>query len=86
VKAVKNKGAIPKSVREVIGSQKKRKKLPADYFLLPKERKFPYRDPKTGKVRCDLLGAVIARSRQHGYSEVARKARSLLQRYCQGGK
>ena len=84
VEAIKSK-RIPKSVREVIGSQKKRKKLPASYFFLPKERKFPWRDPRTGKPRCDLIKAAIVRAEQHGYAEVARKARSLLQKYCKGG-
>lgn len=84
--AIKNKGAIPKTVREVIDSPKKRKKLSEELFLVPEERKFPYRDPKTGKIRCDLLRAAIVRAAQHGYLQTAKKARRLYQMYCKGGK
>jgi len=84
-KVIKRK-QIPKTVKQVIKSQKKRKQLPSSYFLLPRERKFPYRDPKTGKIRCDLLKAAIVRAAQHGYSTVERKARSLYEKHCKGGK
>jgi len=84
-KVIKRK-QIPKTVKQVIKSRKKRKQLPSSYFLLPKKRKFPYRDPKTGKIRCDLLKAAIVRAAQHGYSTVERKARSLYEKHCKGGK
>ncbi len=84
-KVIKRK-QIPKTVKQVIRSQKKRKKLPSSYFLMPKERKFPYKDPKTGKIRCDLLKAAIVRAAQHNYPTVEQKARRLYQKHCKGGK
>jgi len=35
-------------------SKKERSKMPASYFLLPKERKFPYKT-KSGKISCKGL-------------------------------
>jgi len=61
-----------------------RKKLPKDYFLLPEERKFPYRN-KDGSVNCRMLRAAIQRAAQHGYRAVEQKARRLYKKYCQGG-
>lgn len=65
-----------------------REELPGEYFLLPSERKFPYRN-KDGTINCRLLRAAITRAAQHGYREVEEKARRLYERYCakqeQGG-
>jgi len=60
---------------------RERKNLPADYFLLPKERKFPWRN-KDGSVNCNLLRAAIRRAARYGYREVEAKARRLFKRYC----
>lgn len=59
-----------------------RKELPADHFLLPSERKFPYKN-KDGSINCYLLRAAITRAAQHGYREVWEKARALYEKYCQ---
>jgi|Deesub1362A_J573_1020465.scaffolds.fasta_scaffold01665_2 hypothetical protein len=58
-----------------------RQELPRDHFLLPEERKFPYRN-KDGSVNCRMLKAAMTRAAQHGYREVYEKARRLYQRYC----
>ena len=68
--------APPQSVRD---------ELPADYFLLPSERKFPYREwqgANKGAISCNALRAAITRAAQHGYAEVERKARELYNRHC----
>jgi len=68
--------APPQSIRD---------ELPADYFLLPSERKFPYREwkgPNKGAINCNGLRAAITRAAQHGYAEVERKARELYERHC----
>jgi len=68
--------APPQSVRD---------ELPADYFLLPSERKFPYKEwkgPNKGAINCNGLRAAISRAAQHGYAEVERKARELYERHC----
>lgn len=62
-----------------------RKRLPSSYFLLPKERKFPYRN-KDGSINCNLLRAAKVRARQHGYTELIPLIDRLINRYCKGGK
>lgn len=58
-----------------------REKVPASHYLLPKERKFPYRN-KDGSINCRLLRAAISRAAQHGYEEVERRARALYREHC----
>jgi len=72
---------IPVSRLRWVDRPRERKKVPASHFLLPKERKFPYRN-KDGSINCRLLKAAISRAAQHGYSEVEKKARRLYQRHC----
>lgn len=50
-----------------------RAKMPASYFLLPSERKFPYKTAE-GKVSPKLLMAAYKRAKQYGYTSVATKA------------
>jgi hypothetical protein len=50
-----------------------RAKMPASHFLLPSERKFPYKTAG-GKISPKLLMAAYKRARQYGYSTVATKA------------
>jgi len=65
--------------------QSKRKEMPASYFLIPSERKFPVRNPD-GTYNCNLIRAAITRAAQHGYREVEAKARRLYQRICKKEK
>jgi len=60
--------------------KKRRTMAKASDFLLPKERKFPYKI--RGKISCPLLRAAIRRAAQHGYPQVEAKARRLYNRYC----
>lgn len=64
-----------------IDKPSERKEVPARYFLLPEERKFPYRN-KDGSLNCNLLRAAIVRAAQHGYKQVEEKARKLYERHC----
>lgn len=72
---------IPVSRLRWVDRPRERKKVPASHFLLPKERKFPYKN-KDGSINCRLLKAAISRAAQHGYPEVEKKARRLYQRHC----
>jgi hypothetical protein len=72
---------IPVKRLKWVDRPRERKKVPASHFLMPKERKFPYKN-KDGSINCALLRAAISRAAQHGYPEVERKARSLYQRHC----
>lgn len=72
---------IPISRLKWLNRPREREKLPADYFLMPKERKFPWRN-KDGSVNCNLLRAAIVRAAQHNHPEVEKKARELYQQYC----
>jgi len=75
---------IPLERLKWLKRKSERKNLPKDYFLLPEERKFPYRN-KDGSVNCRMLRAAIQRAVQHGYRAVEQKARRLYKKYCQGG-
>jgi hypothetical protein len=70
---------MPKHYAEAYGTQTRRKTRPENYFLLVDEgnRKFPYRDPSTGEISCELLRTAITRAAQYGYKEVEEKAKSL---------
>jgi len=80
------KKLIPKSIKEKIQSKSEREKMPAHYFLMPKERKFPVKDPTTGKYHCGLIRAAITRAAQHKYENVERKARKLYEKHCKNKK
>ncbi|MCD6412401.1 hypothetical protein J7K91_01845 [bacterium] len=60
--------------------KRRRERAKASDFLLPKERKFPYKI--RGAISCPLLRAAIRRAAQHGYPQVEAKARRLYNRYC----
>ncbi|RTI15321.1 hypothetical protein CSW27_06060 [Thermus scotoductus] len=74
---------IPVGRLKWVDRPRERSKVPASHFLMPKERKFPYKN-KDGSINCRLLRAAISRAAQHGYEEVEAKARRLYQRHCQG--
>lgn len=58
-----------------------RQKVPADHFLMPDQRKYPYKD-SDGKISCNLLRAAIARAGQNKQKAVEAKARSLFNNHC----
>jgi len=65
---------------EAAAHGKQRKELPDSYFLLPSERKFPYKTAD-GKISKKLLMAAYKRARQYGYESVAQKAKQLLKKH-----
>lgn len=74
---------IPVSRLKWVDRPSERAEVPASHYLLPKEKKFPYRN-KDGSINCRLLRAAISRAAQHGYKEVEAKARRLYQKHCKG--
>jgi hypothetical protein len=88
IKNLKNseKKIIPKTIKEKIRSRSERESMPSHYFLMPKERKFPVKDPSTGKYHCGLLRAAITRAAQHKYKNVENKARKLYEKHCKDKK
>ncbi len=74
---------INAETRKAYDTQKKRRTYPKDYFLLIDEngdRKFPVKNPKTGKYDAGLVRAAITRAAQYGYKEVEQKAQELYKR------
>lgn len=63
-----------------LSTPKKRELVPADHFLLPEKRKFPFK--VNGKISCDLLRAAQVRAKQNGYTAVAKEAKSLFDKHC----
>lgn len=72
---------IPLERLKWLDRPKERAELPADHFLLPDQRKFPYKN-KDGSINCRALRAAISRAAQHGYRDVEERARRLYERYC----
>lgn len=76
---------IPAYIYEAYNTQSKRQKFPPSNFLLVDSngnRKFPYRDPKSGAIHCGLLRAAMSRAAQYNYTEVETKARSIYEKSC----
>lgn len=62
-------------------TDKKRADAPASNFLLPAERKYPYK--VNGVISCDLLKAAISRSKQNNEMGVHKKAMDLYDTHCE---
>jgi hypothetical protein len=61
-------------------SEKERKDMPNHVFLLPSEKKFPYKaKDENGNwvIRPNMLRAAMTRAGQHGYPEIYKKAKKL---------
>lgn len=63
---------------------KEREEMPSHAFLLPSERKFPYKKKVNGQwqISCEGLKQAITRAQQHGYKSVEARARQLYNRHC----
>ena len=57
-----------------------RMKVPANNFLMPDQRKYPYK--VNGKISCDLLRAAQSRAKQNGEPQVAEAAKRLFDEHC----
>ncbi len=80
-----------KTLDKEIHSRAAREKMPANWFLDPKNKKFPYVNPQTKKPDCRLIKAAMVRSgggnRAHKkFPEIHKKAQALWQKYCAKGK
>lgn len=64
-----------------LSTPKQRKDVPADHFLLPKERKYPYK--ANGQISCNLLKAAISRAGQNGEAAVESRAKKLYADNCE---
>lgn len=67
-------------------TRKEREEVPAHVFLLPSERKFPYKRYKNGEwvISCADLRDAIRLAAIHGYKSVEAKARKLYEEHCKG--
>lgn len=63
-----------------LSTPKKRKSVPADHFLMPGERKYPYM--VDGKISCNLLRAAISRAGQNNEKDVEARARKMFDMHC----
>ena len=61
--------------------KQRRERASASDFLLPKERKYPYK--LNGKIDCKLLLAAIHRAGQYHESAVLAHAQRLYDQHCQ---
>jgi len=76
---------IPEYVYDAYNTQSKRRGFPASYFLLVDStgnRKFPFRDPKSGAIHCGLLRAAMSRAGQYKYQDVEERARNIYEKSC----
>ncbi len=80
-----------KTLNKEIHSKAAREKMPANWFLDPKNKKFPYVNPQTKKPDCRLIKAAMVRSgggnKAHKkFPEIHKKAQALWQKYCAKNK
>ena len=64
-----------------IKSQVERKKMPASYFLMGAERKYPVKN-KDGSYNCNLIRGAITRAGQYKNLVVMKKAQVLYEKLC----
>lgn len=87
----KGKGNKKKNRKELYASEaqrkaygqpesKKREKYPANYYLDPQNKKYPYKDPKTGKPSPKLLRSAISVANMQGDKKISEKAQRILAR------
>lgn len=79
-----SKKLIPSRLKTFLARKSNRKKMLEQFgskaFLMPDKLKFPIMD-QSGNVHSGLLKAAYMRARQHGYTDIAAKARDLMQEY-----
>jgi len=82
------KHSLPDTLKDHISKKSNREKMLEKFgekaFLIPKELKFPVINPFTEDYDCRLIYAAYVRAKQHDYSDVAKKAKSLYDSHnCQ---
>ena len=63
-----------------VGS-KKRKEMPSSYFLVPSQRKYPYKT-REGKISCAGLRSAMRVAAFRGNKAVLAKAKRLYEKHC----
>lgn len=58
-----------------------RDKAPADFFLDPSSRKYPYKT-WDGQISCERLKAAMQLSSLHGYKHIYDRAKRLYEKHC----
>jgi hypothetical protein len=76
---------IPTDRLKWLDRESERQKLPEDYFLDPKNRRYPYRN-KDGSINCYMLKSAIRLAGMHGEDSIKAKAQELYEKYCGGEK
>jgi len=75
---------IPETLKQKLSRKSFRRRLLEKHgsraFLMPDKLKFPIMD-ESGNVHSGLLKAAYMRARQHGYTDVAHKAKNLMGEY-----
>jgi len=86
---VDQKVMLEKDVRQFSQTLKQwlanRDKIPASYFLDPKNKKYPVKGPD-GKYNCSLILHARIRAKQHNHPTIAAKADALYKKYCEKKK
>jgi len=82
-----NNYAFSKSLKKKVESKSARDKMPANWFIDSKNKKFPYVNPNTKKPDCRLIKAAMVRSgggnKAHKkFPQIHSKAVSLWNKYC----
>jgi len=67
---------IPTDRLKWLDRESEREKLPEDYFLDPKNRRYPYRN-KDGSINCYMLRSAIRLAGMHGDDGIKAKAEEL---------
>lgn len=75
---------IPTDKLKWLDRKTEREKLPEDYFLDPKNRRYPFKN-KDGSINCYMLKSAIKLAGMHKDEEIQKKAQELYQKHC-GGK
>lgn len=81
LKIAVEKHNIPVDKLKWIDRPSQREEAKSSNFLMPKERKFPYKN-KDGSINCNLVRAAITRAAQYGHTQVEAKARRIYEANC----
>ena len=76
---------IPTDRLKWLDRESEREKLPEDYFLDPKNRRYPYKN-KDGSINCYMLRSAIRLAGMHGEDSIKSKAEELHNKHCGGDK
>lgn len=64
-----------------LSTPKQRKAVPSDQFLMPAQKKYPYK--VNGQISCNMLKAAMVRAAQNNETAVHSKAKRLYADNCE---